>query len=123
MAKRSETVDFETGIDSCASPKETVISRESPTHRTDKPDLVMEFGASRVSVPETQQSIYKERSRRAATIEVSETCDLLCISRKNYQEILLHMMQRELDHKLKALLTLPFFAVKIWRVLLSELFM
>lgn len=54
---------------------------------------------------------FKERFRRAATIEVSETCDLLCIPRKDYQSIFLNLIQRDLDQKLRVLVGLPFLSV------------
>lgn len=52
---------------------------------------------------------YFERTKRLATIEVAESTDALCIPRERFKEILLNLIQKELDVKLKALLNIPFF--------------
>lgn len=54
---------------------------------------------------------YKERSKRAATIQVVESCDLLCIPRSHFQKIFLKFLQKDLDAKIQVLLCLPFFSV------------
>jgi len=57
-------------------------------------------------------SNYKERSKRAATIQVVESCDLLCIPRSHFQKIFLKFLQKDLDAKIQILLCLPFFSVR-----------
>ena len=48
---------------------------------------------------------------RAVTAIVSESCDLLCIPRKDYKMICENFIQKFVDQKLKALQTLPFLSV------------
>lgn len=52
---------------------------------------------------------YFERTKRAASIQIAESADLLAIPRDKFKEILLTMIQKELDVKLKVLQCLPFF--------------
>lgn len=52
---------------------------------------------------------YFERTKRAATIQVAESADMLAIPRERFKDILLSLIQKELDVKLKVLMCLPFF--------------
>ena len=69
-----------------------------------------EFDSARGLAGDSIKRGYRERSLRAATIEVSESCDVLAIPRKQYQFIFLNLLQKDLDHKLQALLHIPFLA-------------
>jgi RNase P protein component len=55
---------------------------------------------------------YFERTKRAATIETIQMSDFLCLKRDDFKNLLLNLMQKELDHKLKTLTTV-FFLKKI----------
>ena len=54
---------------------------------------------------------HQEKHRRSVTIEVTESCDLLCISRREYEFIFVNLVQRDLDYKIKILKQLPFLTV------------
>ena len=55
-----------------------------------------------------QQAIHK----RASTVEVAESLYCLSIPRENVQNVLVSMIQKELDQKVKVLMCLPFFEVR-----------
>jgi len=69
-------------------------------------------GTSKEEEKNKENNIYQERSRRGATVEVAESVDLLCVPRDTFKDIFLNLIQKELDSKLKLLMTLPFFGVK-----------
>ena len=54
-------------------------------------------------------NLSKETAKRSATIEACEPTTLLSISRDYFNNILLNMLQKELDVKIKALQLLPCF--------------
>lgn len=60
-------------------------------------------------VEDDDEKKYFERSRRSASIQTAESSDLLCIPRDKFRAIILQLIQKELDIKLKILLSIPFF--------------
>jgi CRP-like cAMP-binding protein len=109
-----EEVDLETG-----EHKKIFLKREPRK----KEEIKLTRGFSKVSqslksIPmidgekeEQYRANYMERSKRSATVQVSEACDLLAIPRASYKEQLLDLIQNELDAKLKIVMRLPFLSV------------
>ena len=66
-----------------------------------------------LGVQENQQegTKYLERTKRAATIEVSEDCVLLAINRDTFRELFVSMLQKDIDAKVKVIMQMPFFRV------------
>jgi len=58
---------------------------------------------------EEEKSTYVERTKRSATIQVAESCDMLCVPRDQFKNIFLKLIQKELDAKLRVLMCLPYF--------------
>jgi len=52
---------------------------------------------------------YQEIEKRSATIEIGEPSDILLMSRKTFQNIFMNLVQKEVDDKIRILMTLPLF--------------
>ena len=86
--KEIEQVGLKVGQDQAGETEEKAIF---PTYKEDRP------------------MSYYERTKRSATIQVAESADMLAIPRERFKDILLSLIQRELDVKIKVLMCLPFF--------------
>lgn len=94
---------------------EEIDEVDEDTVKEKNADLREELG-----VQENQQAGkgYVERTRRAATIEVSEDCDLLAINRETFKELYVSILQKDIDNKIKIIMQLPFFRVRSWSLII-----
>ena len=101
-------IDTETG-----EAKATARTDNPPSHFKSASNTPRIPSENETDTPRTETSPnFKERTKRSATIEVVESCDVVCIPRHHFQRVFLQYIQKELDSKIKILLELPFFFVR-----------
>jgi len=100
-------IDAETGENKVASAR-TLNVPPGVKSISSTPRVLSE---NELDTPKNNSSNFKERTKRTATIEVVESCDVVCIPRHQFQRVFLQYIQKELDSKIRILLDLPFFYV------------
>jgi len=101
MALGDPNYTFKDGVGGYKNQKSVYDSPRSPldreTNRSEHPDVA---GPSR--------RYFKDNTKRTATVETVEHCDLLAIPREKFQNIFMDMVEEDLHDKLEILTSLPF---------------
>jgi len=103
LTKRGKTKHLDTVNEESAPLDTTVVGNKSiiaPSIGSIDPETYLPTAIDKIDEEEVEV--------RLVSAEVAETCDLLFLSKKDYQEIFHDLLQKQLEVKLRALRYLPF---------------